>query len=197
MLEALLAWDEHVFRLMNAGWLHPMLDRLMPSVTDARNYHIPFIVGAILILFMDRLRGVRFLVLAIVSVVVADAIATHVFKHAFWRTRPCIALEGVRLLVGCVNSPSFPSNHAVNASALATLVALYRPRLWLAAAALAMLVGYSRVYIGTHYPLDVLAGSALGLAVALVLAGAMSLLWPSDPGFGEPRRTYSLKLDDR
>ena len=197
MLEALLVWDEHVFRLINTGWLHPTLDRLMPLVTDARNYHIPFIVGAILILSLDRLRGVRFLVLAIVSVVVADAIATHVFKHAFWRTRPCIALEGVRLLVGCVNSPSFPSNHAVNASALATLVALYRPRLWLAAAALAMLVGYSRVYIGTHYPLDVLAGSVLGLAVALVLAGAMSLLWPSDPGFGEQRRPFSLKIEDR
>jgi undecaprenyl-diphosphatase len=197
MLEALLAWDEHVFRLMNAGWLHPMLDRLMPSVTDARNYHIPFIVGAILILFMDRLRGVRFLVLAIVSVVVADAIATHVFKHAFWRTRPCIALEGVRLLVGCVNSPSFPSNHAVNASALATLVALYMPRLWLAAAALALLVGYSRVYIGAHYPLDVLAGSMLGLTVALALAGVMTLLWPSDPSFGEQRRMFSLKIEDR
>jgi undecaprenyl-diphosphatase len=197
MLEALLAWDEHVFRLMNAGWLHPMLDRLMPLVTDARNYHIPFIVGAILILFMDRWRGVRFLVLAIVSVVVADAIATHVFKHAFWRTRPCIALEGVRLLVGCVNSPSFPSNHAVNASALATLVALYRPRLWLAAAALALLVGYSRVYIGAHYPLDVLAGSMLGLTVALALAGVMTLLWPSDPSFGEQRRMFSLKIEDR
>jgi undecaprenyl-diphosphatase len=197
MLEALLAWDEHVFRLMNAGWLHPMLDRLMPSVTDARNYHIPFIVGAILILFMDRLRGVRFLVLAIVSVVVADAIATHVFKHAFWRTRPCIALEGVRLLVGCVNSPSFPSNHAVNASALATLIALYMPRLWLAAAALALLVGYSRVYIGAHYPLDVLAGSMLGLTVALALAGVMTRLWPSDPSFGAQCRMFSLKIEDR
>ena len=197
MLETLLVWDEHVFRLINAGWLHPALDRLMPLITDARNYHIPFLVGAVLILFLDRMRGVRFLALAIVSVVVADAIATHVFKHAFWRTRPCIALEGVRLLAGCVNSPSFPSNHAVNASALATLVALYRPRLWLAAAALAVLVGYSRVYIGTHYPLDVLAGGALGLAVALGLAGAMSLLWPSDPGVGEPRRTYSLKIEGR
>lgn len=196
MLEGLLAWDEHVFRLLNADWLHPTLDRLMPLVTDAGNYRLPFIVGAVLILFVGRLRGLRFLVLAVVSVVVADAIGTYVFKHVFLRTRPCIALEGVRLLVGCVNSPSFPSNHAVNASALATLVALYMPRLGLPAAAMAMLVGYSRPYTGAHYPLDVLAGSVLGIAVALVLSEIMTLLWPLDSGPDERRRMHTLKIED-
>jgi undecaprenyl-diphosphatase len=195
MLEALLGWDERVFRLLNEGWLHPSLDRLMPFVTDARNYPLPFIVAAILILFVGRVRGLRFVVLAVISVIVADAIATHVFKHSFLRTRPCVALEGVRLLVGCVNSPSFPSNHAVNAIALATLVARYIPRLWLPAAGLAGLIGYSRVYIGAHYPLDVLAGSVLGSAVALALSGVMTLLWPSNSGPNERRRMFSLTCE--
>jgi undecaprenyl-diphosphatase len=197
MLEALLGWDERLFRLLNEGWLHPVLDFVMTLVTDARNYLIPFILAALVILYVGRLRGLRFLVLATVSVVVADALGAHIFKQAFFRTRPCIALEGVRQLVGCVNSPSFPSNHAVNAAALATLATLYMPRLWPPAVALAMLVGYSRIYVGSHYPLDVLVGSALGIAVALVFSGLMTLLWPSDSGRGEQRRLSTLNFGDR
>jgi undecaprenyl-diphosphatase len=196
MLEALLTWDEGVFRIINAGWVHPLLDRLMSSVTDARHYQLPFIVGAILILCVGRIRGLRFLVLAVVSVVVADAIANHIFKQVFLRARPCIVLEGVRLLVGCINSPSFPSNHAVNAGALATLVGLYMPRLWLPAAALAVLVGYSRIYVGAHYPLDVLAGSVLGIVVAMVFSRGMTLLWPFRTRPDAGRRIVSLKIGE-
>jgi undecaprenyl-diphosphatase len=197
MLEALLGWDERMFRLLNEGWFHPVLDRVMPLATDARNYTLPFILAAALILLVGRLRGMRFLALATVSVVVADAVSAHVFKQAFFRTRPCIALEGVRQLVGCVNSPAFPSNHAVNAAALATLAVLYMPRLWPLAVAPAMLVGYSRIYVGSHYPLDVLVGGALGIAVALMFSRVMTLLWPSDSGPGERRRPSTLNFGDR
>jgi undecaprenyl-diphosphatase len=196
MLNALLAWDERLYRLINVDWLSPALDLVMPFVSRGRNYTIFFLVAAIILLIVGRLHGLRFLVLALVSVVVADAIGNYVFKHAFLRTRPCIALEGVRLLVGCTNSPSFPSNHAVNASVLATLVTLDVPRLWLAAAALAMLVGYSRVYVGVHYPLDVLSGGALGIAVALVFSGLLERIWPSRQGPDGHRRIFSLQMRD-
>jgi undecaprenyl-diphosphatase len=94
--------------------------------------------------------------------------------------------------VGCTNSPSFPSNHAVNASVLATLATLYMPRLCLPAVALAILVGYSRVYVGVHYPLDVLGGSVLGVVVALGLSGIMNALWPSPSGLDDRRGIFSL-----
>jgi undecaprenyl-diphosphatase len=196
MLEALLTWDEGVFHILNEDWVHPLLDRLMSSVTDARNYQLPFILEAILILFVGRIRGLRFLVLAVVSLVVADAIGNHVFKQVFLRARPCIVLEGVRLLVGCTNSPAFPSNHAVNAGALATLVVLYMPRVWLPAAALAVLVGYSRIYVGAHYPLDVLAGGVLGIVVAIVFSTGMTLLWPFPARPDVGGRIVSLKIGE-
>lgn len=197
MLEALLSWDERYFRLIQEAWASPTLDRMLPWVTDARNYTIPFILAAMLILVVGRLRGVRFLILAVVSVVLADALGNHLLKHVLWRARPCIALEAVRLLVGCVNSPSFPSNHAVNSSALATLAALYMPRLALPSAALAFIVGYSRIYVGAHYPLDVIVGWVLGLVVALALAGVMAAVWPSNAGPEARRRLSPLRFGDR
>ena len=194
MLDALMAWDEQLFRLLNEAWVHPTLDRVMPFVTDGRNYNIPLVVAATILVVVGRLHGLRFVVLAIISVVIADAIGTHVFKHSLLRTRPCIALEDVRLLAGCTDLPSFPSNHAVNSSALATLAILYLPRLWLPAAALVLLIGWSRVYVGVHYPLDVLGGSALGIAVALALSAVMTRVWPEPSSPDERRRIFSLKM---
>jgi membrane-associated phospholipid phosphatase len=106
-------------------------------------------------------------------------------------------LANVRLLVGCTTLPSFPSNHAVNASALATLAVLYRPRLWLPTTLLALVVGYSRVYVGVHYPLDVLAGGVLGIVVALVCDKVMNVVWPLSSEPTEPPQTFSLKMGDR
>ena len=196
MLDSLLGWDEHIFRQLNGHWPNPLLDRLLPLVTDAGKYTLPFVVIGIVIMVVGRARGLRFLVLAVVSVVVADAIGTHLFKYGFLRPRPCIALTDVRLLVGCTNLPSFPSNHAVNASVLATLATLSMPRLWPPAVALAVLVGYSRVYVGVHYPLDVLGGSVLGIAVALAFSKPMNFLWPLSSEPAKRRRIFSLKMGD-
>jgi undecaprenyl-diphosphatase len=196
MLDALLGWDERIFRLLNGNWLNPILDHLLPFATDAGNFILPFVVAAIVIVLVGRVRGLRFLVLAVVSVVVADAIGTHIFKYSFLRARPCIALADVRLLVGCTNLPSFPSNHAVNASVLATLTTIYIPRLWLPATALAILVGYSRVYVGVHYPLDVLAGSVLGIVVALAFSGVMNFVWPLSSEPAKRRSIFPIKIGD-
>ena len=197
MLDALLVWDERIFRLLNEDWLHPILDRLLPFVSDARTFTLPFIMAAIMIVMVGRMRGLRFLALAVVSVVVADAISTHLLKYSLLRARPCIALADVRLLVGCTNLPSFPSNHAVNTSVLATLATLHVPRLWLPAMAVAFLVGYSRVYVGAHYPFDVLAGIVLGIVVALACSGVMNFLWPLSSEPVERPRVFSLKIGNR
>jgi undecaprenyl-diphosphatase len=194
MLEVLLAWDLNAFRLINQVWISPALDRSMPFVTDAGNYLIPCIVAALILAIGDRLRGLRFVLLAIAGVVIADAIATHVFKALELRPRPCAALEGVRLLVGCTQTASMPSNHAANASVLAALAGCYRRQLWLPAAVLAGLIGYSRIYVGVHYPLDVLAGAALGIVVGLVLSMCMAFLWPFRSGLGQQRGVSCLKI---
>jgi undecaprenyl-diphosphatase len=174
MLDAIITWDEWLFRLSNGDWRSPLFDTLFPLVTNWHNFAIPFLLAALLLITLGRWRGLRFVVLALVSVMVADALSAHLVKSLVGRARPCNALEGVKILVGCTMSSSFPSNHAANASVLATLAILYARSLLLPAAAVAMLVAYSRVYVGVHYPLDILAGGVLGIAVALALSGIMT-----------------------
>ena len=201
MLEALLAWDEGLFRLINGQWQSPSLDTLLPFVTRWTHFHLPLGIAAVALVLLGGWRGRSFVLLALVSVLLADAISTHAVKYPVWRPRPCIALEGVQLLVGCVNSPSFPSNHAVNASALATLVGLAARPLLLPALSLAGLVAYSRIYVGVHYPLDVLSGAALGVSVALLLSRGMTPLlrtldiWQNSPPSAR-RRLHSMNVDE-
>lgn len=115
----------------------------------------------------DRKIGMLLLIL----VVLTDALCSHALKPLIGRERPFTALPNIRLLMETtqtVSRYSFPSNHAANAFAVATFLTLvYRKRgvaLFFFAAAL--LVAYSRVYVGVHYPSDVLGGALIGCALA-------------------------------
>jgi membrane-associated phospholipid phosphatase len=99
--------------------------------------------------------------------------ATAVLKQVFAETRPCLAIAHVTTVQPCpgVSDYSFPSNHTTIAAALAAGIWLASRRLGLLAAVLALLEGFSRIYLGQHYPHDVLA--ALVLAVVIITGG-----WP-------------------
>ena len=73
-------------------------------------------------------------------------------------------------LVGLPGSPSFPSGHAMTAFAVAAAIALLAPRLRWPMLGLAAVIGFSRVYLGVHFWLDVLVGTALGVAIGLSVA---------------------------
>lgn len=103
--------------------------------------------------------------------VVASA-ASDALKAVFDRARPPLGTEGVTALVTLPADASLPSGHATTAFAAAGVVALVHPRLRAAALALAALVAMSRVYLGVHHPLDVVAGALLGLAIAALVVAA-------------------------
>lgn len=93
-------------------------------------------------------------------------------KALFDRSRPPDAI-GFDALVGVPGSPSFPSGHAMTAFAVAAAVALLAPRLRWPVLGVAAVIGFSRVYLGVHFWLDVLAGAALGLAIGLLVAWSL------------------------
>jgi undecaprenyl-diphosphatase len=157
--------DVDLFHLLNVTLAPEWLTPFMRFMTELRNF-IPLIV--ILVAWMlvrGGSRG-RFTVLALVLLIPAtDQISSHVIKPAVGRPRPCheeSGLEEMVLRYGCGSGRSFPSSHATNIGGVAVLLALRYRRWAVPAAAIAFLVGYSRIFLGVHYPFDVLAGWLLG-----------------------------------
>ena len=172
--------DRNLFFLINSGTANPLFDILCPFVS--RRGYLLFLPYLFALLWEGYRRrgsgrdpGPREAIIAILvagcALMVSDWWGNEI-KHLVGRIRPQHVLGDVRLLVGSSHSYSFPSNHAANAFAFGvTLLALTRGHLGKGyraiTAAVPPLVAISRVYVGVHYPLDVLGGAALGLCVGL------------------------------
>jgi undecaprenyl-diphosphatase len=96
-------------------------------------------------------------------------LASWGLKRAIDRPRPSSVYTHPEPLVHAPHDPSFPSGHAATSFACATTLSFFAPRLAPAFFVLAAAIAWSRVYVGVHYPLDVLAGAVLGVAVAIAL----------------------------
>jgi membrane-associated phospholipid phosphatase len=106
--------------------------------------------------------------LTIVVVALADASATGL-KAAFDRERPPERYAEPDPLVNVPESGSFPSGHAATSFAAATILSFAFPRLAPFLLLLAAAVGFSRVYVGVHYPIDIVGGAFLGVAIAVAV----------------------------
>ena len=119
----------------------------------------------------------------------AAASLTAVLKELVDRVRPALADPGIEALVATPGSASFPSGHAATAFAAAVAVGAFHPRVRWPLLGLAALVGLSRIYLGVHYVLDVLAGAALGIALGLAVVWATRRLQAWLARFGTSPRT--------
>ena len=156
------SWDVAVFRAIN-GLHHPWLDPIMVWLTDPGplKYPLLFLIGALF--FLKGRRGAIGLLVLALTVAAGDQLSSHILKPIFKRSRPAVTLKDVRVLFGIRTSKSFPSTHATNFFAAAPVVSAVFPHVTVFAYVYAAAVGISRIYVGDHYPFDVLGGTALGL----------------------------------
>lgn len=148
--------------LHRVGWLNPVFE----AVTWAGTFGGIFVAIALLLALRRGRRSLAPLVLVLAAIGAADGLA-WLLKRLIGRVRPPLQLPDIHALVPLPTTGSFPSGHAAAAFAAATVLALALRRGPGTAAlfTLAAAVAYSRLYVGVHFPLDALAGAALGVVV--------------------------------
>lgn len=144
----------------------------MPFITEVDKWVLLYLVGFFFLFFRMGKHGRIAAAVLIITILFTDQFNSFVLKEWVGRLRPCHVLDGVRLLVDCGGGKSFPSSHAANNFAAAIVLSRFFPRSKWWFYIIAAMVAYSRVYIGVHYPFDILGGACVGLIIGFILSSA-------------------------
>jgi membrane-associated phospholipid phosphatase len=153
-------WDSRLFRLFNQRTYPKWLDNYMWLFTQLGNMLTAFLVA-----FIFFLRGYRYLGVEIVLATILLWLLVETIKALAIRDRPFLTLEDTRVIGWREKGDSFPSGHTSQIFFLVTLLTLrFTPGLGISLAlyTIAAIVGFTRIYVGAHYPRDVLGGAVLG-----------------------------------
>lgn len=170
----LLQLDYKILELINQAGAHPLLDLFMPWVTDL-NKQLWFQCAAIIFLialFIYKFQKVFWIIFfgLALTIGLSDLVGGQVAKKMVNRERPFNNPEIQVEKRSHAGAKSFYSNHASNMFAFATYLSLFIPGAKYIAFSIAVIIGYSRIYNGVHYPSDVIAGALMGALIAYAVA---------------------------
>jgi len=173
MLDTLVALDTAIFRFINITLANPVTDAVMPFVTNGEHWVIAVILMAFVLLYTERGKGVWIALGVAIVFAACDQTSAHLMKPMIERIRPCHVVEGAHVLIGCSGAYSFPSAHAANSMGMAVYLTYVYPQwrwIWFS---LSGLMSISRVFVGVHYPFDLVGGWIVGAVLALAAIGFM------------------------
>lgn len=193
ILDRLVAIDCALFDRVASAHT-PLLDRTLPRLSIAANNSVLWMVASALLTALGGRRGKRAALRGMGSIGITSLFVNQVVKRLVRRPRPSLRrVPAARHLKAQPLTTSFPSGHAASAAAFATGVVAEYPKAAVPLGALAGAVGYSRTYVGVHYPLDVAVGAAIGIGAGLLTRAQWPVL-PSDVENRQPASEH-LKLD--
>ncbi|MBE7177783.1 MAG: phosphatase PAP2 family protein [Mucilaginibacter polytrichastri] len=177
MLEHILELDRRLFYFINHDLANPVFDVLMPVFRNKFTWIPLYVLIAWQLIRQFKRAGVLAIVLLALCFGAADQISAGIIKKQVQRVRPCNqpAMEAyVTERVDCGTGLSFPSSHATNHFAVAVFISivfyqLWKPVLWISLA-WASLICFAQVYVGVHFPVDVLTGAVLGSLIGAFFA---------------------------
>lgn len=176
LLQKLEQWDQWLFIQINNHQSNSFFDSIMPFVRNAYTW-APLYIFLLVFVPANFKRGLWWCLIFLCTVSLCDMTSTNLFKEVFHRLRPCADpdfFQNVRLVVDrCGGNYSFTSNHAANHFGMATFIFItlrsyFKKWVWIGFL-WAALVSYAQVYVGVHYPFDVLGGAVIGLSYGLLL----------------------------
>lgn len=176
ILQKLEQWDRWLFIQINEQQSNSFFDSVMPYLRNSFFWTPLYLFLFLFVILNFKGRGWWWILFFLCTVSLTDIVSSKILKESFERLRPCQDpdfMVNVRLLVNrCSGGYSFTSSHAANHFGMATFFFITFSRyfknwtllafLWAAA------IGYAQVYIGVHYPFDVLGGAVAGVGIGLV-----------------------------
>lgn len=188
MIEQLLQWDHHIFQLINQQWHYGILDKILPVLRNKYFWTPLYMFFLSFFVINYRMQGVAVIVMIGITIAISDQLSSSIIKPLVGRLRPCNDTdlnEQVRLLISCGSGYSFTSSHATNHFALAGILSflLNKRFRWVLPFTMiwAAVVSYAQVYVGVHFPLDIISGGLLGLLIGTAAGGASRRLTKFDP----------------
>jgi len=163
MIELFKHLDLAIFYFVNHTLSNGMFDAFFSFITNVRHWFPVYIVALLYLVIKGGRKGRIAAGLVLLLVATTDPFGARGVKELFHRLRPCNALPDVLTPVGCTGTFSFPSNHALNNFAVAMFFSVLYPKAKWYLFVTAFLIALSRVYLGLHYPSDILGGALLGL----------------------------------
>jgi len=183
-LEFLQNIDAQLFYFLNVTLANPVTDKLMPFITERNHWFIFYVLIWLYLVFKGGRTGRVSAFLVLLLILLSDQVSDNIIKPFFARVRPCHTLPGAHLLINCSEAFSFPSNHAVNNFAAATLFSHFYPGMKGFLFTGAAIMALSRVMCGVHYTFDIIGGAVIGMIFAFIVIW----LWTYIEGLFEKKK---------
>ena len=169
MIDVIINVDKKIFTFFNSSIANPVFDIFFPIITNQDIWIIPILLGIIILSIKGGAKGRIASIVLIIGVILADYSSAQIIKPYFQRLRPSHdILDQIRLLVPKGGTYGFVSSHAANMYVSATILGYFYSKQKRLFFTIASLVAFSRVYVGVHYPADIVFGGLLGYGLGWI-----------------------------